>query len=523
MAPAPAPQPATQLVPHPAPAKPVLTKPAATRRDGALVPKLNETMSNPVVVQHTIAPPDKRDEPLGALREVPPVKMGEGAVPAAPAPSAQAARALGLIDLFNEGMANDPKFQAAKADFDANAEAKAQAQAGYRPTVSLDIQRNQQNQTIESSNIAAYQSLRGQTQRYPVTSQSLTITQPIYKPANLVQLDQAAISVEQSRLLLLVAEQDLILRSATAYLNLMAAQDGLELARTERDATEKQAQQAKVRFESGLGTVTQLHDTAGRLAVNQAREVEAASRLEDARAGLREITGYEVSAVQPFAGDIEPSAPQPAEPGAWVSAALSQNLALQARKLARDIAVKEVDRQRAGYQPTLNFSASYSREDSGGSLFRDVTGNNMGKSDIRNLQFGLRLNVPLYEGGMTTSLVREAGAKMRKSEQDHEQELRKTERQASAALRGVQTSVQSMAALRKSLVAQQSALEAKEESLRTGVASIVQVVDAQRGYFTAKRDYLQARYDYLLNRLKLKQAVGSLSRTDLEELAALLK
>ena len=87
----------------------------------------------------------------------------------------------------------------------------------------------------------------------------------------------------------------------------------------------------------------------------------------------------------------------------------------------------------------------------------------------------------------------------------------------------MQSSAQTLSALRKSLVAQESALEAKEEGLRSGLYSVVQVVDAYRLYYAAKRDYLQARYDYLLNRLKLKQSVSSLSRNDLEDLAELLK
>ena len=94
---------------------------------------------------------------------------------------------------------------------------------------------------------------------------------------------------------------------------------------------------------------------------------------------------------------------------------------------------------------------------------------------------------------------------------------------ARSALLGVQSSAQTLSALRKSLVAQESALQAKEEGMRTGLYSVVQVVDAYRLYFAAKRDYLQARYDYLLNRLKLKQAVSSLGRNDLEDLAELLK
>jgi outer membrane protein len=195
---------------------------------------------------------------------------------------------------------------------------------------------------------------------------------------------------------------------------------------------------------------------------------------------------------------------------------LSQNLALQARAMATEIAALEVKRQKAGYLPTVSLVATHSYNDSQGSLFG-------GTSKIQNTELGVRLSMPIFEGGMTTSLVRESVARQDKAREEHEQESRKTERLARSALLGVQSSAQTLSALRKSLVAQESALEAKEEGLRSGLYSVVQVVDAYRLYYAAKRDYLQARYDYLLNRLKLKQSVSSLSRNDLEDLAELLK
>lgn len=456
-------------------------------------------------------------EPLGPLRPMRPVTLDN------PVPDDYAARSreaavdsIGLMETLARGLDKDSKYRAAKAEFLANSEATAQARAAYLPTATYDFQRNSENQKIISSTIDAYKAVQGQAQRYPVMSHVLTITQPIIKAPAWVKMEQAKISVEQSRLALVAAEQDLIVRVAAGYLNLLASQDGLELARAERESTEKQAEQARVRLASGLGTVTQYHETEGRYALTQAREVEAGNRLDDARSALKEIVGVDVRSLKPFVGDIDPASPQPAQVDPWVSAALAQNLALQARSMATEIATLEVRRQQAGYLPSLNLVASHSYNDSQGSLFG-------GASKIQNTEVGVRLSVPIFEGGMTRSLVREAVARQDKAREEQDQEFRKTERLARSALLGVQSSAQTLSALRKSLVAQQSALQAKEEGMRTGLYSVVQVVDAYRLYFAAKRDYLQARYDYLLNRLKLKQAVSSLARNDLEDLAELLK
>jgi len=513
-----APSPVAAPAPSVAAASKLPAAPAGRGAAVAVVP----SVSAPAASAQNASPAAPLDltvgrEPLGPVRSMRPVMLDN--VPAGDDVariSQPGLQSVGLMETLTLGLEKDPKYRAAKADFVANSEAVPQARAAYLPTATYDFQRNSENQKIISSTIDAYKAVQGQTQRYPVISHVITITQPIIKAPAWVKMEQARISVEQSRLALVAAEQDLIVRVAAAYLTQLAAQDGLELARAEREATEKQAEQARVRLASGLGTVTQYHETEGRFALTQAREVEARNRLADARAALKEIVGSDVQSLKPFVGDIDPAAPQPAQVEPWVAAALNQNLALQARAMATEIAGLEVKRQRAGYLPTLSMVASHSYNDSQGSLFG-------GSSKIQNTELGVRLNMPIFEGGMTSSLVRESVARQDKAREEQDQESRKTERLARSALLGVQSSAQTLSALRKSLVAQESALQAKEEGMRTGLYSVVQVVDAYRLYYAAKRDYLQARYDYLLNRLKLKQSVSSLSRSDLEDLAELLK
>jgi len=189
---------------------------------------------------------------------------------------------------------------------------------------------------------------------------------------------------------------------------------------------------------------------------------------------------------------------------------------LQARRLSVEIAALEIRRQQAGYAPSINLVASTANQDTGGSLF--------GRGQrYNNSEIGVRVNVPLFEGGMTNSLVREAVARKEKALNEQEQELRRSDRLARTAFNGVLASVDSVEALRKAVLAQQSALEAREEGLKSGLFNPIQLMDANRLFFTAKREFLQARYDYLLNRLKLKQAVGVLSRNDLDDLGALLQ
>ena len=425
----------------------------------------------------------------------------------------QGASQFSLMNLFGKAMETDAKYLAAKAEFDAAKEVAPQARAGYLPTASFDYQLSGVKQNILRAANVTFPT--GETD-YASTSLLLTITQPIYKPQAWIKMGQAELAVNQARLSVVAAEQDLILRVAVGYLGLLAANDGVDLARAERMAVEKQNEDAKLRLESGLGTVAHAQDTEARLSLTRAREIEAENRVEDARLALKEIVGENVSVVHGFKRDFAASTPLPSAPEPWVDASLEQNLALQGRGLAVEIASMEVRRQRAGHLPTLVLSGNLSRQDAGGSIYGEGQ-----KSDEANL--GLRFSLPLTDGGLTASLTREAVARKEKAVQEREQESRRTERLTRSSFNGVVTSAKTLEAMRQSVAAQESALETRLEGYRAGLYNVLAVMDAYRLYYAAQRDFLQARYDYLTNRLKLRQAVGSLSRGDLEDIAALLQ
>jgi outer membrane protein len=266
----------------------------------------------------------------------------------------------------------------------------------------------------------------------------------------------------------------------------------------------------------GLGTITNQHDASARHAVTQAREIEAQNKLRDARQGLREITGKLIENVQSLRVEFPLETPDPAVIERWIDAALEQNLGLRAKRESVEVARQEVERQRAGHFPSLNLLLNHNRNDAGSTLFG-------GGSNVETTALTMRLSVPIFEGGMTSAVTREAAFRFQKSQEDLEQERRAVERATRAAYEGTLSGVSLVRALGQSVVSQESALEAKEQGYKSGLFTLLPVLDAQRDLSLAKRDYAQARYDYLLNRLKLKQAAGTLSESDLEALSAALQ
>ncbi|MDP2823114.1 MAG: TolC family outer membrane protein, partial [Sulfuritalea sp.] len=404
-------------------------------------------------------------------------------------------------------------YRAAQAESRANGMAIDQARAGFLPTVRLDIEEMETRQRILSSQNPIFGA--GVT-NFPTYNHTLSLNQPIFRKDVIERFAQAKSVVRQAEFTLLAAEQDLQLRTTAAYLVVLAATDSLALAGAEREAVGKVLDLAREKLKMGLGTITNQYDAAARHAVTQAREIEAQNKLRDARQGLREITGRLIENVQTLREEFPLETPEPAVIERWLESALEQNLVLKAKREAVDVARQEVERQRAGHFPSLNLVASHNRKQAGGTLFG-------GGNDVETTDVTLRLSVPLFEGGLTSAVTQEAAYRYQKSQEDHEQERRAVERATRAFYDGTLGGVSLVRALRQSVIAQQSALEAKAEGYKSGLFAQLPVLDAQRDLYLAKRDYAQSRYDYLIYRLRLKQAAGTLSETDLVSIGAALQ
>lgn len=408
---------------------------------------------------------------------------------------------------------SDPKYRAAQSEALAAGTAIDQARAGFLPTLKFDTDKTETRQRIVNSQNALYGA--GVT-TFETTNKTLSLTQAVFRKDVIERYEQAKSVVKQAGFTLLAAEQDLQLRTSAAYLVVLAAADSLALASAEREATGKVLELARAKLKSGLGTITNQHDALARFSAAQAREIEAQNKLRDARQGLREITGRLIENVQTLRDEFPLELPDPPVIERWVESALEQNLMLMAKREAVDVARLEVQRQRAAYFPSLNLLAGHNRRDAGSTLYG-------GGSDVKTTDVTLRLNVPIYDGGLTSAVTDEAAYRYQKSQEDLEQERRGVDRATRAAYNGTLSGVSLVEALKQTVVAQQSALDAKAEGLKSGLFALLPVLDAQRDLYLAKRDYAQSRYDYLFNRLRLKQAVGTLSEADLVQISEALK
>jgi outer membrane protein len=258
--------------------------------------------------------------------------------------------------------------------------------------------------------------------------------------------------------------------------------------------------------------VVNLPDAEARLAVKDSDIVSAQNDLADKIQALREITGTVPDDLAPLKGDVQTRLPEPADESQWVKTSLAQNLLLQAREQAVEVAHQEVLKAKAGYYPTADLALSTDRKNTGGSLFG-------GGSNVRENDVTFRLHVPFYEGGVTQAVSTATAHRYESALEDQERDRRQVERQARAAYQGVVGGGVRISALTQSVTSLEQARQLKVEGYKAGLQTLLVVLDAERDLYAAKRDLAKARYEYLLNTLRLKQAAGTLAETDLASLA----
>ena len=410
-----------------------------------------------------------------------------------------------LLEIYGYALDSDPQYQQVAATRRAVLEQRPQALSQLLPSLSFSANAFTNEQEIDS----IFNPLgQGGKVTYGSHGYSLDLTQPLFRGDRIMQYLQADNRIKQADAELMAAEQDLILRTTEAYFEVLAAYDNLGFAEAEKKSLSRQLDQAKQRFDVGLTAITDVQEAQAGHDRAFAAEIEARNNVDNAWEALREITGAYFSDPAVLGDTMPLVSPQPEEIDAWTGAALEQNLNILAARHAVDTARREIKRQKAGHLPTVDMVARHSLDESGGRF---------GSIESTTSSVGVQLNVPLFQGGYVSSRVRESHERLDAEMQRLEQARRNAQRLTRQAYLGVISGISRVKALKQAVVSSETALLATEAGFDVGTRTAVDVVAAERATSQARRDYARARYDYLLDTLRLKQASGSLSPQDLQE------
>lgn len=408
-----------------------------------------------------------------------------------------------LVEIYQLAVQNDPTTRSADINQSAIAEIKSQSIAQMLPNMAFSATSSR----TRSDNTSRF---FGKTlQHYQDNKLGVTLRQPVFNWGHWIQLGQADNKVAQSEADFQAKRQQLITRTVEAYFNILAAQDGLQFSAAEKQAIDKQLEQAKQRFEVGIIAITDVYEAQAGYDRAQASEIEAQNKLDNSKEALREILGDTSAELAPLQAEIPLSNPQPSDIAAWSNSAESNNFAIVSQLNLAEYVRKNVELQQSKHLPTLDIIAAYNQLDSSGNRFGSLGDNE---------SVGLQLNMPLFEGGGTLSRSRQAAFEYEMAKEDLIKVKRSVNRQVKDAFRGVNTSVSKVKALQANVQSAQQALEAAEAGFEVGTRTMVDVLQVQRDLYKAKSDHARSRYDYLINGIKLKEAAGSLGEADIQDI-----
>jgi outer membrane protein len=413
-----------------------------------------------------------------------------------------------LAQLYRAAQDNDPTFAAARATLDAGREKAPQSLAGLLPslTVSGNTVWNDNDVTIRSTGAST-------NYRYNSHGYTLALTQPLFRWQNWVGYDQAKLQVAQSEAAFALARQDLILRVAQAYFDVLYASESLSAVRANKTAIAQQLEAAQKSFEVGTATITDTHEAQARHDLASAQEIAAESELEIRQRALQAIIGQPAGRLAATRPDAELLPPQPADMTRWVESAEQDSISVQQQQLTVRIAEREVDRQRAGHYPTVDLVANQ------GNTATLLSGSNL-DTDFRNI--GIQVAIPLYQGGLAVSRQREAAANRSAALSGLEAARRSAALAARQYYLGVVNGLAQVKALKAALTSSQLALESNKLGYEVGVRINIDVLNAENQVYVTRRDLAKATLDTLMAQLRLKGATGALGEDDVMAINQLL-
>jgi outer membrane protein len=420
------------------------------------------------------------------------------------------ATARDLSSLMDDASANNATLKSAESAYRAEIEKEPQGRSGLLPQISAQQTTYRNGVRIPGQPVPGYSTI----------GISLSLMQPLFKWDAWETYQQGKLAVVGAQIKLGKAEQDLRLNVSQAYFDALTAQQDLLLAQMHEKAVSEQLALAKRRFALGDATLVDSSEAQAGFDSAQADKIAAETELEIKLAAIEKIVGHAVRNVGGWRDALVIPPIDPPDVDSWIGAAISSNYEVRQNEVAIELAKRERSKARSGHYPTVALVGGLNNGNAafinGQSNFN--TGGNRGTSG----SIGIQISLPLTDGLLTQSRVRETLALVDKARDDLQQSRRDAEFEARQAFLGVMRGTARVSALETAVSSAALALKSDQVGYRVGVRVNADVLAAQDKQFRAQRELIHARADVLIQSLKLKASVANLERSDIDALDSLL-
>lgn len=419
-----------------------------------------------------------------------------------------------LMEIYQEATQYDQVFQAAKATRLSVGETLPQNIAPLLPQLSATANTtgNYYNAIVapKSPVVVANAIPTDNTgiRKFNSNGYAVTLTQPLINFNQWMLVNKAKATVNQANATFGAAAQDLIIRVAQTYFSVLLAQDNLEFAQAQTKANAEKLKLAQQRYAVGMDAIASVNDAQASYDRTYAQQIAAENNLRNANEALRQITGQTYSHLESFKTPIPLLTPRPYNVEEWVNAGAKQNLTLLAQRFATEAARENIKANFGNHLPTVSAVGTY------GTGY----GQQLGSVNAVQASAAIQLNVPLYQGGLINSKVRQAEDDYATVSANRENTYRTVVVGVRQNYNNVMAGISKIKADQQAIISAQSSLESNTEQYKVGTSTMIDVLIALQNVYNAKQNYASDQYNYLLSTLQLKQAAGTLGPNDLAQI-----
>ena len=420
-------------------------------------------------------------------------------------------QAADLSTIYQQAASNDAEIAAARATREANSYNVTIARGALLPQAQLSYGITKYDTESVSIDLTAG-GYKDYEKDYDLKALQVQASQTLFNLNSWYNYQAAVTGDSAAGLELQLAEQQLLLRTAQAYFNVLRAQDNLSTAQAEEKAVKRSLEQTKQRFDVGLIAITDVHEAQAAYDLSYVNLLGQEAALDISYEALEQLTGQRFDRVVPLKAEVPMELPEPANADDWVQSGLSKYAGVLLAEAGKDSVRLQRNAARSNHLPTVQLTAAYS--DAEQAPFASYTE----PTSSEAIAVGVQLTVPLLAGGSLYGQSKQAALNFAAADYQLEKQRRDVRQNIRSLFRQVQTDTLNIKARKQAITSAQSAVEATETGYRVGTRNIVEVLDAQKNLYRAQRDYANARYDYILNLLNLKFFAGTLNEADLQAL-----
>lgn len=294
--------------------------------------------------------------------------------------------------------------------------------------------------------------------------------------------------------------RDLSLATVQTFYSVLFLQEAVRVQEKEVAALRTNLDNMQKRYTEGAATRFDLLTTQVRLASAGNRKIDYQTRLRNQEITLRRLCGLDEHAPLKLKGSFDITSAD-MDASKLATSALDHRpemmLArenLNAASHKKSLAVRE-------FLPKIVGSASWGTKNG---YVPDI-------DKMRtNVAAGVELQVPIFDGFRKSASLREAAAMKRSAEQQRLDAEQMTRAEVQQSLNDLQNSREKIDSTR--LQVSQADLAAKHARIRydNGLATTLDLLDAEASLAEAELANLQARYEYVMNAYSVRRAAGDL-------------